>query len=99
MIKIDKDEFDRLVNASMQPGRDDFARILESLVTMTDAKAGALWKCDQMPFAFIAHHAVGEAARLSFSQNDHDRILAQVAGQQHSAVVKTKSADGQDAPP
>lgn len=98
MLKTYVEEFERLVSAWSPPGLEVYARIVERLVTVTDAKAGAFWNCANKPFVPIAHHSAGEAARLGFSQNDHDHILSQVIEQQRSAVVRTKSLDGLEAP-
>ena len=97
MVKIDLQEFDRLASAE-RPGLEIYSQIIERLVAVTEAKAGAFWNCDHTPFVPIAHHSVGEAARLGFSQHDHDRILSQVLEQQRSAVVSTKALDNGDAP-
>ena len=97
MVKINLEEFDRLASAE-RPGLEIYSQIIERLVTVTGAKAGAFWNCDHTPFVPIAHYSVGEAARLGFSQNDHDRILSQVLEQQRSAVVSTKALDNGEAP-
>lgn len=97
MLNAHTEEFDRLV-AAEHPGPEVYARIIERLVVVTEAKAGAFWNCEQLPFVPIAHYSVGQAAKLGFTQADHERILSQVVQQQRSAVVRTKSLDGSAAP-
>ncbi|MCC6507909.1 MAG: hypothetical protein IT423_02295, partial [Pirellulaceae bacterium] len=98
MPPIDIEEFDRLVTSAERPGLGVYSRIMERLVAVTGAKAGAFWNCDDKPFTAIVHYSAGEAAKIGFSQSDHDRILAQVVQQQRSAVVKSKAIDSSEAP-
>ena len=93
MVKINVEEFDRLITAAERPGLDVYSQIIERLVSVTEAKAGAFWNCERSPFVPFAHHSTGEAARLGFSQNDHERILSQVLQQQRSGLIKTKATD------
>ncbi len=88
-MKINFEEFDRLATASKGSGLEAYAKIIQRLVIVTEAKSGAVWNCNQTPFSPIAFHSVGEPAKVGFTQGDHERILLQVVQQQRSAVVKT----------
>ncbi len=91
MIKIDIEEFDRLVSDARESGTDCYSKIVEHLVHATNAKAGAFWNCSQTPYIPLAHCSQSEATKVSFSQADHEHILDRIVKQNRSAIVSTRA--------
>ncbi len=92
-VKIKFDQFEQLVSSKI-PADQLYAQFIQSLVTVTSARAGGVWICEQNQFRPMAYFASGQAARVAFTQKEHQRVLSDVIQQQRSAILNTpKSAD------
>lgn len=92
-VKINFEQFEQLVSSKI-PADQLYAQFIQSLVTVTSARAGGVWICEQNQFRPLAYFASSQATKVAFTQKEHHRVLSDVIQQQRSAILNTpKSAD------